>query len=214
VFGTANDDEMFEALGRMRRDRRIEPRRCKADARAGMLEDIAELGAVQLGIGRHSGEPHVPDAEQQFEIGRRILADDGDAVAGGELQSSAQAAGQARGALGQFAVACDDARTERCRRHVWMTKSRAIKPRRDIHSITMPSFRGARASVRAWNPEQHDNALTLAPGFRARRYAPSRNDRLTELHRVEPADADRIALTAEQSERLVERQADDVGVGA
>ena len=69
-----------------------------------MLQNVAELGAVQLGVGRHRGEAGVPDAVEHFEIVGRVLGDDGDAVAGLEAELLAQGAGKPRGALGQFAV--------------------------------------------------------------------------------------------------------------
>ena len=67
-----------------------------------MFEDVAELGAVQLGVGRHRGKTGVPDAEQQVEIVLRILGGDGDALAGREPEALAQGAGQPRGAAGQW----------------------------------------------------------------------------------------------------------------
>ena len=65
------DDQPLEARRRVRRDLAVEPVGGEADARAGMLEDVAELGAVQLGIGRHRGEPGVPDRVERLEIVRR-----------------------------------------------------------------------------------------------------------------------------------------------
>ena len=47
-----------------------------------MFEDVAELGAVQLGVRRHRGETRVPDAEQDFHIFGTVARDDGDAVTG------------------------------------------------------------------------------------------------------------------------------------
>ena len=119
---------------RVRRDLGVEAGRGKADARAGMLENVAELGAVQLGVGRHRGKPGVPDAVEQLEIVRRILGDDGDAVAGREPEPLAQGAGQPRRALGQFAVARDDARARRRRRQRRMAETGASSHRRDIHA--------------------------------------------------------------------------------
>ena len=102
VIGAADRDQPLERFRRVWRDLRVESGRSKADARAGMFEDKAELGAVQLGIGRHRGKPGVPDAEQQFDIVVRILGDDGDALAGLELEPIAQRAGKPRGAAGEL----------------------------------------------------------------------------------------------------------------
>ena len=68
VLHAADGDQPFEAFRRVRCNLVIEPGRGKAHARAGMFENITELGAVQLGIGRHRGKSGVPDAEQQFDI--------------------------------------------------------------------------------------------------------------------------------------------------
>ena len=56
-----------------------------------------------MGVGRHRGKPGVPDAVEQFEIGRRILGGDGDAIAGLELEAITQAAGEPRRARGELA---------------------------------------------------------------------------------------------------------------
>ena len=101
----------------MRRDLAFYAGRGETHARAGMLENVTEFGAVQLGIGGHRGEPRVPDAVDQFEICGRVLGDDGDAVAGRESESLAQRAREPRCARGQARrnVAVN-ARAERRRR--------------------------------------------------------------------------------------------------
>ena len=125
----------------MRRDLGVEAGRGEADARAGMFEDVAELGAVQLGIGRHRGEAGVPDAEEQFEISRRILGDDRDAVAGREPEALAQGAGQPRGARRQFAVSRDHARAGRRRRQRGVAETGALKPQGDVHARPRTIFK-------------------------------------------------------------------------
>jgi hypothetical protein len=60
----------------------IESVRREADAGRRVLQDIGELAAMQLGVGGHRCQSRVPDAEHQFEIVRRVLRDDGDALAG------------------------------------------------------------------------------------------------------------------------------------
>ena len=148
-------------LRRVRRDLAVDAGRGKADARAGMLQDVAELGAVQLGIGRHGGEPGVPDAVEQFEIVGRILGGDGDAVAGRKPEPLAQRAGQPRGARGKFAVGRNDARARCRRRQRRMTETGAIKPEREVHAI-IPSFRDG-AKRRTRNPDS--SARLMDSGF-------------------------------------------------
>ena len=98
------------------RDFCIKARRGEAHAGAGMLEDKTQLRAVQLGIGRHRGEPGVPDAVKQFEIMLRIFGGDGDTVAGHKMKFIAQGAGKPRGACRELAIGRDHARTGRGRR--------------------------------------------------------------------------------------------------
>ena len=125
----------------MRRDVGIDAVGGKANARAGMFENVAELGAMQLGVGRHRGKAGVPDAVEQFEIGRRILGGDGDAVAGFKSAALAQGAGQPRGAFRQLAVGRDHARAgRRGSGHAGMTESGAFKPRRDVHGGVAVTF--------------------------------------------------------------------------
>ena len=105
VVGAADRDHPLQRFWRMRRDLAIDALRGKADARAGVFEDVAQLGTVQLGIGRHGDAACVPDAIEQRQIVRRIFRDDGDAVAGLEFELVTQRAGDAGSPSGQFAVA-------------------------------------------------------------------------------------------------------------
>ena len=95
----------------MRRDLAVESVGGKAHPRAGLLEDVAKLGAVQLGVGRHRGEPGVPDRIERLDIVRAVLGDDGDAVAGLEAEA-AQRAGEPRGAARRLAVGPQHARAD------------------------------------------------------------------------------------------------------
>ncbi len=128
VFGAADRDQALERLRRVRRDLAVDAGRSEADARAGLLQDIAELGAMQLGVGGNGGEAGVPNAVQQREIVGRILGRDGDAVAGRKFEPAAQRAGQARGARGELAIGRNDAGARSRRRQRRMTESGAIKP--------------------------------------------------------------------------------------
>jgi len=112
----------------MRRDRAIESGRSEANARAGLLQDKAELGAMQLGIGGNGGKTGMPDTVQQGEIVGRILGRDGDAVAGLEPQPVAQRAGQPRRARGELAIGRDNLLPRgRCRQRR-MAEAGALKP--------------------------------------------------------------------------------------
>ena len=82
VFGAADDDQVFESCGRVRRQLAVQSRRGKAHARARMLNDVAELTAVQLGVGRHRGKPAVPDAVNRLDVFDAVLGNDRDTVAG------------------------------------------------------------------------------------------------------------------------------------
>jgi len=63
-------------------DRRFDVRRHKASLGLGMLQDIAELRAMQLGICRHSAKAGVPDGVKDFEVIGRILCGDCHPIAG------------------------------------------------------------------------------------------------------------------------------------
>ena len=82
IFRAADRDQPLETCGCVRRDLGLKARRGEADPRARMLEDEAELAAMQLGVRRHRGKPGVPDAVHQGEIIDRVLGRDGDAIAG------------------------------------------------------------------------------------------------------------------------------------
>ena len=95
VFAAADHDHALERFRRMRRDLGIEPFGGKTNPRAGMLENVAKLRAMQLRIGRHGREARMPDGIERLEIIRAVLGGDGDAIAGIELQLRAQRARQA-----------------------------------------------------------------------------------------------------------------------
>ena len=73
----------------MGRDLIAELAGCEAHAGAGMLQDIADLAAVQFCIGGHHDCSRVPNAEHQLQIVGTILRDDGDAFAGLKQQTVA-----------------------------------------------------------------------------------------------------------------------------
>ena len=89
VIAAADHDQAFQRRRRMRRDLGIELVGSEADAGAGMLQNVAELAAVQFGVGRHCGQPRMPDAEHQLHIVGAVLRRDGDALA--RLQAEALA---------------------------------------------------------------------------------------------------------------------------
>ncbi len=103
------------------------PLRGEAHARAGMLEDVAELAPVQLGVRRHRREAAVPDAVDGLEIFDAVLRDDRDAIAGLQPER-AQSAREPRRALGELPVALDDARPLPDRRRARMAQAGARQP--------------------------------------------------------------------------------------
>ena len=125
VVAAADHDQVLERTRRMRRNLGIEPVGSEADAGAGMLQNIAELAAVQLGIGRHRGEPRMPDAEHELDIVEAILRRDGNTLAGFQAEVRAQRRRQSRGASGDFAVTPDNARAQaRAGRSPWLNPAR------------------------------------------------------------------------------------------
>jgi hypothetical protein len=93
-----------------------------------VLEDVAELGAVQLGVGGHGRETRMPDRVHRFEIFDAVPRDDGDAVARVEPQPRAQRGSEARGAHGKCSVVEDHAAAERGGGEARMALPRAFKP--------------------------------------------------------------------------------------
>ena len=74
----------------MRCDLGVESVGSEANAGAGMLQNVAELAAVQFGVGRHRGEPRMPDAEHELDIIGAVLRRDGDALARLQAEALAQ----------------------------------------------------------------------------------------------------------------------------
>ena len=70
-----------------------------------MLEDVGELGPVQLGIHRHRCKTGEPEAVEHLDVLGAVLRHDGDAVAGREDHSAPQAAGEPGRTARKFAVA-------------------------------------------------------------------------------------------------------------
>jgi len=54
----------------MRRDLGVNATRGETNTRAGMIQNVSKLGAMQFGIGRHRGEASVPDTVEQRDIVR------------------------------------------------------------------------------------------------------------------------------------------------
>ena len=90
VVVAADHDQAFERRRRVRRDLGIESVGSEADAGAGVLQNVAELAAVQLGVGRDRGEPRMPDAEHELDIVGAILRRDGDTLARLQAEALAQ----------------------------------------------------------------------------------------------------------------------------
>ena len=80
VVAAADHDHAFQRRRRVRCDLGIEPVGREADAGAGMLQNVAELAAVQFGIGRHRGKSRVPNAEHELHIIGAVLRRYGDTL--------------------------------------------------------------------------------------------------------------------------------------
>src|SRR5262249_12917433 len=137
IVAVADDNQAFQALRRMRRDCAVEPRRREAHARAGMFEDEAEFGAVQLGIGWHGGRAGVPDAMEDLQIFDAVLRRDGGAVARREAGALAQGPGEARRACGQITIGCHGAPPAADSDKVAVAQAGAMQPQRDVHVTSM-----------------------------------------------------------------------------
>jgi hypothetical protein len=115
----------------------VEPLGDETHPRAGLLEDVAEFGAVQLGVGRHRGQSRVPDRVQHFDIVRTVPGDDGDAVAGVQAET-AERTGEPRHPAGHVAVVAQHPRAKPKRRAPWIVFTRAFKEEREIHVSARP----------------------------------------------------------------------------
>jgi hypothetical protein len=111
----------------VRRNLAFERLRCEAHARPRLFQDVAKLGAVQLGIGRHSGEAGMPDRIKHFEIVGAVRGGDGDALAGRQPEG-VQRAGKPRHAARHFAIAAQHARAKPERRPLRIVGGDAFKP--------------------------------------------------------------------------------------
>jgi hypothetical protein len=98
-----------------------------------MLEDVAELGTVQLGVGGHGRETRMPDRVHRLEIFDAVPCDDGDAVARFQLQPRAQRGSEAPGAHGECSVVEDHAPAERGGGEARVALARTFKPQCDVH---------------------------------------------------------------------------------
>jgi hypothetical protein len=100
-----------------------------------LFENVAKLGAVQLGVGRHRGEAGVPDRIEHFDIVRAVLRSDRDAVTRLETHSL-QCTGEARDTRGNFAVASQHPRAKTERRAFAVLPPRMFEIEREIHLRT------------------------------------------------------------------------------
>src|SRR5262249_50999624 len=80
IVCAADFGEHLETLRRMRGNLAFDLLGRKAHARAGILQNVAELRAVQLRIDQNSRRSRVPDRVHRLEVFGAILGDDGDAI--------------------------------------------------------------------------------------------------------------------------------------
>ncbi len=173
-LGLAGDDEARELRQRagQRRQRLGEIGADKAQPRAAMAEDVAELLAMQLGVDRHRHQPGMPDAEERLEIGGPVGHRDGDALARPIGGLARQHAGQRRGACGPLRVGRMHGFADRDRRTFGEASPVATEPGGEVHRPTPPgesmrpprSRRNARCGIFRSRRERPLWSLIDAPG--------------------------------------------------
>ncbi len=100
-----------------------------------MLEDVTELRSMQLGIGRHSGEPGMPDGVEHIEIINAILRGDDHPVAGRKVKLVAERSGKTGGALRQLTITARHAIAVARGGLAGMAPAGTFEPKREIHAL-------------------------------------------------------------------------------
>src|SRR5260370_21147360 len=100
-----------------------------------MLENITEFRCGQLGIGRHGGEPGMPDGVEHIEIINAILRGDDDPIAGRKVKLVAQRSGKSGGALRKLAITARHAIAAARGGLAGMAPAGTFEPKREIHAL-------------------------------------------------------------------------------
>ncbi len=112
----------------------------EGETRAGMIEDVAELLAVQLGVDRHGEEPGMPDREERLEIFRPVGHGDGDALAGRHAGDGEQRSCQRPHAGGPLAIGQADAGAPGHGGSVGEGLAVLLDPAGDVHRQSSPRW--------------------------------------------------------------------------
>jgi hypothetical protein len=99
-----------------------------------VIDDVGDLLAMELGVDGHRGEAGPPGRVQRLEIGRVVLHQQRDAVAGREAER-AQMSCEPRDAIGELAVAPERPRAVQQRRSVRMDTRRAHQKLGEIQAM-------------------------------------------------------------------------------
>jgi hypothetical protein len=98
-----------------------------------MLQDVAELGSMQLGVCRHRDQTGMPDAIEHVEIIHGVLRGDGDPLARLQAKAMPQCRGEPRCASCKLAIIACDPLAHYDRGQIGMAQSAALEPQREIH---------------------------------------------------------------------------------
>ncbi len=137
IVRAADADQPLKTFRRMRGKLAVEPVGNETHPRAGLFEDVAQLGAVQLGVGRHRGQARMPDRVQHFDIIRAVPGDDGDAITGVETER-AERTGEPRHPARRVAVAAQHPRAKPKRGAAWIVPARAFQKEREVQWAARP----------------------------------------------------------------------------
>ena len=151
IFRAADGDEAIEARRRVCCDLRVDARRGEANLGARMLQDVAELRAVQLGICGHSHKAGMPGGIEDVEIINGIVRGNPDALTRLEAKAGAQCAGKPRDAPGKLSVAAHHPRAQADGRQTGMAQPCALEPQRQIHCATPSRYPIASGDQRETN---------------------------------------------------------------
>src|SRR5437764_6735784 len=101
-----------------------------------MLQDVAELGTMQLGVCRYRDQAGMPNAIEHVEIVDGVLRGDGDPLARLQAKAMPQCRGKPRCASCKLAVIACDPLAQSDRGQIGMAQSAALEPQREIHEAS------------------------------------------------------------------------------
>ena len=108
----------------------------EAQARAAVLQDVAELGRVQLGVDRDRRKPGVPAGVEHLDERRAVDHGQRDPLAGAEAEALAQVPGQGRAPAGELAVGAPGRRAQGERRPVPVAGRASVQESGEVHGRT------------------------------------------------------------------------------